>query len=382
MKIIICPDSFKGAIGSIEAAKAIKKGMSKVLPDARYVLLPMADGGEGTVDVLLYAIGGKKYTETVHDPLGRKIKAEYAILKDGTGVIEMASASGLPLLKKEERNPLITSTYGTGELILALIRKKVKSILIGVGGSATCDGGSGMAMALGVNFYSDSGEKIKEGGGFLDKLKRIDISGINKNVLKTSITVMCDVRNPLTGKYGAARVFGPQKGADKKMVEILEKNLCHYAKIIKQQLGKDIQKIPGSGAAGGLSAGLVAFCNAKIVEGSRFIAENIGLEKNIKDAHLIITGEGRIDSQVRFGKTIMAVLEVAKKYNVPVIGLCGIKSGSLDSLYKNGLTAVFPIAPGPVSIEESMKNTKTFLENTAKEVAGLVKCFCQNRLKN
>ncbi|MCX7705775.1 MAG: glycerate kinase [bacterium] len=379
MKIVICPDSFKGSLGAKEVAKAIYQGMHKILPEANYEILPMADGGEGTIDALLNALGGKKYHAIVLDPLGRKIKAEYAILSDGTGVIEMASASGLPLLKPEERNPLVTSTYGTGQLILELVKRKVKSILIGVGGSATVDGGMGMAMALGVKFLSSSNKPLRQGGGFLGKLARIDISGINKDVFMTDITVLCDVRNPLTGKYGAAKVFGPQKGADEKMVQLLEKNLRHYAQVIKNQLKKDIENLPGSGAAGGLAAGLVAFLNAQIKEGSRFIVEKIRLENHLKNADIVITGEGKIDNQVRFGKTIMAILECSKKHNVPVIAICGIKSGSLEYLSKNGLTAVFPIVPGVISLEESMKNARTYIEDTSKEIARLMKCFCQNK---
>ncbi|MCM8821558.1 MAG: glycerate kinase [Candidatus Omnitrophica bacterium] len=380
MKIVICPDSFKGSFSAKEVAKAIRKGMKSVLTDAQYSILPMADGGEGTTDALLNAIGGKKYKALVSDPLGRKICAEYAILSDGTGVIEMASASGLPLLKPEERNPLLTSTYGTGQLILELIKKKVKSFLIGVGGSATVDGGMGMAKALGVKFYSRSKKELREGGGFLGKLVKIDTSGINVDVLRTDITVLCDVTNPLTGRYGAAKVFAPQKGADIKMVELLEKNLRHYAQVIREQLKKDVENIPGSGAAGGLAAGLVAFLNAKIKEGSKFIAEKIELEKHIKDADIVITGEGRIDGQVSFGKTIMAVLEKAKRHNVPVIALCGIKSGSIDDLYRNGLTAVFSIVPGPVKLEESIKNAGDFIKDTSREIARLIKCFCRKRL--
>lgn len=379
MKIVICPDSFKGSLSAKQVAQVIYNGMHRILPQAMYKILPMADGGEGTIDALLNATGGKKYKATVLDPLGRKIKAEYAVLSDGTGVIEMACASGLPLLRIEERNPLITSTYGTGQLILELVRKNVKSILIGVGGSATVDGGMGMARAVGIKFFSGSGKVLKEGGGFLGQLAKIDTTGVNKKVLRADITVLCDVKNPLTGRYGAAKIFAPQKGADEKMVELLEKNLSHYAKIIRKQLKKDIEKIPGSGAAGGLAAGLVAFLGAKIKEGSKFIAEKISLETHLKDADIVITGEGKIDGQVRFGKTIMAVLEYAKKYEVPVIALCGIKTDSLDYLYRNGLTAVFSVVPGVVSFEKSMKCAGIYIKNTSKDIARLLKCFYQNK---
>ncbi len=382
MKIVICPDSFKGSLSARQVAESIFKGLKRVIPEAKYVILPMADGGEGAVDAFLFAIGGRKYHAFVHDPLGRKIKAEYAVLSDGTGVMEMASASGLPLLKAEERNPLISSTYGTGELLLELVKKKVKTILIGAGGSATVDGGMGMAKALGVKFFSESKKELADGGGSLGKLKTIDISGLNKQVLKTRIIVLADVKNPLTGRYGAARVFAPQKGADSKMVEVLEKNMKHYAHIIRTQLKKDVENMAGSGAAGGLGAGLIAFLDAEIKEGSRFIAEKIDLENHIKDADIVITGEGKIDSQVRFGKTILAVIEKAKKYRVPVIALCGQKTDSLDALYKRGLTAVFSIVPGPVLLPESMEKAHIFLEKTSGEIAGLIKCFYQVRLKN
>ncbi len=382
MKFVICPDSFKGSLSSREVARSIHRGLKKVIPEAEYTIFPMADGGEGTIDTLLFALGGKRYSATVFDPLGRKIKAEYGILLDNTGVIEMAAASGLPLLRKEERNPLITSTYGTGQLLLELVKRNVKTILIGVGGSATVDGGMGMAKAIGVKFLSGSNREIGDGGGALGRLKKIDISGINKKLLETKIIVLCDVKNPLTGKYGAANIFAPQKGADKKMVEILEKNLKHYASIIKKQLGKDIEHLAGSGAAGGLAAGLVAFLNAEIKEGSKFIAEKIGLENHMKDADIVITGEGKIDSQVKFGKTIMAVIEIARKYNVCVIALCGIKSDPIDALYKKGLTAVFPVAPCYVTIEESMKNAAFFIEKTSREIAALIKCLYLNRQKN
>mgnify|MGYP000868974113 FL=1 len=375
MKILICPDSFKGSLSAKEVANTICLAMSKILPDAIFITSPMADGGEGTVDALLSGIGGKKYTVSVLDPLGRKINAEYAILSDGTGVMEMACASGLPLLKTHEKNPLVTSTYGTGQMILEMVKKKVKHILVGVGGSATVDGGMGMAKALGVKFYSKSGKELKEGGGFLGRLAKIDVSGINQDVLKTKITVLCDVNNPLTGQYGASRIFGPQKGATEQMVELLDSNLHHYATIIKKQLKKDVEFIPGAGAAGGLAAGLYAFLNAYLVEGAKYIAEKLNLEKHIKESDVIITGEGKIDSQVKFGKTILPVIETAKKYQKPVIALCGQKARDTEFLRNAGLTATFPIVPGPVLLEEAMKNAKAYLQDTAREIACLIKCF-------
>ncbi|HOK79595.1 MAG TPA: glycerate kinase [bacterium] len=377
MKILICPDSFKGSLSAKEVANTIRLAMGKILRNTTFISLPMADGGEGTVDALLSGLGGKKYKVSVCDPLGRKIIAEYALLSDGTGVMEMASASGLPLLKAHERNPLITSTYGTGQMILEMVKKKVKHIVVGVGGSATVDGGMGMAKALGVKFYSKSGKELREGGGFLGHLAKIDVSGINRDVLKTKVTVLCDVNNPLIGKHGASRVFGPQKGATKTMVELLDRNLHHYATIIKKQLKKDVELIPGAGAAGGLAAGLLAFLNANLVEGAKYIAEKIQLEKHIKESDIIITGEGKIDSQVKFGKTILHVIETAKKHNKPVIALCGQKTGDTEFLRKAGLTAIFSIVSGPTFFEEAIKNAKLYLQSTSREIACLIKCFSQ-----
>jgi glycerate kinase len=380
MKILICPDSFKGCLSAIVAGNTIKKGMQKVLPHAQYTVLPMADGGEGTVDALLFAIGGKKYRAIVSDPLGRKIQAEYAILSDGTGVMEMASASGLPLLKQSERNPLITSSFGTGQLIKEMAKRNLTSILIGVGGSATVDGGMGMAMAIGVKFYSKNGKQLRQGGGFLGNLSNIDISGIDEKIKKIKITVLCDVKNPLTGKYGASRVFAPQKGATEQMVKLLEKNLSHFAEIIRKQLKKDIENVPGSGAAGGIAAGLMAFLDAKLVEGSRYIAEKLNLEKHMKNCDFVITGEGKIDGQTKFGKAILPVIETAKKFNVPVIALCGQKSSDAEILRKYGLTSIFSIVPGPVTLEESLRNAEKFLIKTSQELAYLIKCLSKNKL--
>ncbi|MGB9642640.1 MAG: glycerate kinase [Candidatus Ratteibacteria bacterium] len=377
MKILICPDSFKGSLSAKEVANTIRVAMGKILQDATFSSIPMADGGEGTVDALLSALGGKKFKVSVLDPLGRKITAEYTLLSDGTGVMEMASASGLPLLKADEKNPLITSTYGTGQIIIEMVKKKVKHILVGVGGSATVDGGMGMAKALGVKFYSKSGKELKEGGGFLGHLAKIDVSGINQDVLKTKVTVLCDVNNPLTGKYGASRVFGPQKGATETMVELLDRNLHHYAAIIKKQLKKDIELIPGAGAAGGLGAGLAAFLNANLVEGAKYIAEKIQLERHIKESDIIITGEGKIDSQIKFGKTILHVIETAKRHKKPVIALCGQKTDDTKFLHKAGLTAIFSIVWGPVSLEEAIKKAKLYLQTTSREIACLIKCFSQ-----
>jgi len=375
MKLVICPDSFKGSISSIQAARAIRLGFAHVFPKADFVLLPLADGGEGTVEALCFAKGGKKFTAKVHDPLGRPVKAEYAVLDDGTGVIEMAAASGLPLLAKSERNPLITSTFGTGELILHILDRGVKRIIIGIGGSATVDGGTGMARALGVRFLSKNGAVVNDGGGALRQISHIDISGLSPQVKSATFIVVSDVNNPLTGRYGAARVFGPQKGATADMVKVLDEGLTHFAAVIKRQFGADVSNVPGAGAAGGLGAALHFFLNAKIIEGSRFIVKEIGLVKHLVGADLLITGEGKIDGQVRFGKAILAVIEAGKKARVPVIAFCGHATREAATLHDMGLCAYFPILPEPVSPGRAMANAIDYLRDAAGQVARLILCL-------
>jgi glycerate 2-kinase len=373
MKIVICPDSFKGSLSSAGAARAIQGGFKPVFPAARFILLPLADGGEGTVETLLSARGGRRCTARVHDPLGRPVAAGYAVLKDGTGVVEMAAASGLPLLKAAERNPCVTSTFGTGELILRLLEKGIRRVIIGIGGSATVDGGTGMAKALGVKFLTPRGTLLKEGGGFLARLDRIDAAGLDPRVKRTEFIVVSDVNNPLTGRIGAARIFGPQKGASPAMVKLLDRGLAHYAAVIRRQFGADIDRMPGAGAAGGLGAGLHFFLGARIVEGSRFIVKELGLRGLLRDADLLVTGEGKIDGQVKFGKAILAVIEEGRRARVPVVAFCGQATPEAAGLRKKGLTAVFPILQGPVALDEAMAHAAGHLQTTAGQVAQLIR---------
>ncbi|MCK4748432.1 MAG: glycerate kinase, partial [Bacteroidales bacterium] len=283
MKILIAPDSFKNALSALGVANSIKKGLLKALPGTEIMIVPMADGGEGTVESLIDATDGKLSSVRVHDPLMREVDSFFGITGDGnTAVIEMAAASGIHLINSEERDPWITTTRGTGQLIRAALDEGCRTILLGIGGSATNDCGTGMARALGVKFLGPEGRPVKEGGGALGDVRRIDISGLDQRIRDTNILVACDVTNPLTGPNGASRVYAPQKGADDAMVKKLDRNLADFAGTIRDQIGKDVENVPGAGAAGGLGAGLIAFLDAKLVEGVPAIAERIGLEEKIK----------------------------------------------------------------------------------------------------
>ncbi len=373
MKIIIAPDSFKGSLSAIEVADTIEKEIKKVLPKVKIKKIPLADGGEGTVETLVNVTRGKIIRCSVKDPLGRKIRSFFGILGDKrTAVIEMASASGLPLLSLKERNPLITTTYGTGELIKEALKRNCRKIIIGIGGSATVDGGAGMAQALGARLLDKNGKKLPFGGGNLGKLAKIDCSDFDKRIKKTKVIIASDVTNPLCGKDGAAKVYGPQKGATTTMVKILEKNLFHYAQVIKRYLDRDVLNLPGAGAAGGLGAGLLSFLDARMEKGVELILKTIELERYLKDADLVITGEGKIDAQVKYGKTILGVAKLAKKYNIPVIALCGALTDEAYELHRYGISVLASIIPAPISLDEAMRNAKKFLKKKAGELIRLI----------
>lgn len=298
MKIVVAPDSFKGSLTAIEVADGIEQGIREIFPEAEIVKIPMADGGDGTVQCLVNATGGKILREKVIDPLGEEVLASYGILGDKkTAVIEMAEASGLTLVSENKRNPLITTTYGTGQLIRAALNQGCRKMIIGIGGSATNDGGAGMVQALGAKLLDKEEKEIGFGGGELKKISRIDIRHMDKRLSDTKIVVASDVTNPLCGPKGASRVYGPQKGATPEMAVELDKSLAHFAKMIKRDLHKDVKNIPGAGAAGGLGASLMAFLNAELRPGIDIVIEVVRLEEAIKGADLVITGEGKIDSQ-------------------------------------------------------------------------------------
>ncbi|WP_312469473.1 glycerate kinase [Neobacillus sp.] len=374
MKFVLAPDSFKESMTAKNAALAMQKGILKVFPDADCVIVPMADGGEGTVESLVSMTNGEIIKTEVLGPLGEKVVADYGLLNEGhTAVIEMASASGLELIKPEDRNPLLTTTYGTGELIKHALDKGVSRILIGIGGSATNDGGTGMLQALGVTFKNKNGEELPFGGGALHQLHTIDLSGLDERIKKIKMDVACDVTNPLIGENGASAVFGPQKGATPEVVKLLDQNLAHFADVIHQVLNKDITHLVGGGAAGGMGAGLTAFLNAHLKKGIDLVIEYTGLEEQIKGADYVFTGEGSIDGQTLFGKTPFGVATIAKKHSVPVIALAGRIGKGVDSLYDHGFTAIVGILPGVSTLEEALKAGATNLEFAAENICRILK---------
>ena len=373
MRILIAPDSYKNALSALEVAKSLKSGLQKVFQDAEFEILPMADGGEGTVEALIDATHGQMIKTPVCDPLMRPIESSFGITGDGvTAVIEMASASGIQLITSGERNPWITTTYGTGELILAALDRGCRDIILGIGGSATNDCGMGMAAALGVKFLDHAGNSVGPGGGMLAEVTRIDISGLDERIKETKIMVACDVTNPLTGPDGAAHVYGPQKGADPEMVNKLDSNLKKFSDLIMEQLGKDVEQIPGAGAAGGLGAGLIAFLDGELVEGVPAIAAKTGLDEAVAKADIVITGEGGIDFQTQFGKTPYGVAQVAKKHGKPVIAVAGTIGEGAEELYSQGIDVVVSILDKPMSLEEAIQETPTLLEATGERIGRLL----------
>lgn len=373
MKIAVAPDSYKGSLSAKEVSDAIERGIKKCDSTAEVVKVPMADGGEGTVRALVDATGGRIIDVTVSDPLMRRINAFYGILGDNsTAVIEMSAASGLTLLSKDERDPLITTTYGTGELIIDALNRGCTKIIIGIGGSATNDGGEGMAKALGVKFIGSNGNDIGLGGGYLNKLHSIDTSKIDKRIFDCEIVAACDVENPLCGENGASHVFGPQKGASPDDVELLDNNLLHYGKLVEDATGVKVVDVKGSGAAGGLGAALLAFLDAKLEKGIEIVTKTVSLENRIKDADLVITGEGMIDFQTAFGKTPYGVAKVASKYGIPVIAIAGGIGKDADTLYKKGFASIFCIADKPMTLEESVENCERLLEDAAERIMRLI----------
>ncbi|MCD9519587.1 glycerate kinase [Photobacterium phosphoreum] len=372
MKIIIAPDSYKESLTAMEVATAIEAGFCQVMPDAEYIKLPMADGGEGTVQSLVDASNGTIIEHSVTGPLGKSVPAFFGIMGDGkTAVIEMAAASGLHLVSPDLRNPMLTTSYGTGELILAALDHGVEHIIIGIGGSATNDGGSGMAQALGVQLLDSNAQPLGLGGQALAQLATIDVSHIDPRLAHIKLEVACDVDNPLCGEKGASQVFGPQKGATPIMVAELDQNLAHYADIIKRDLGTDIKNTAGAGAAGGMGAALLGLFNAQLRSGIEIVIDAVNFNEIVKDADLVITGEGRIDSQTIHGKTPIGVARAAKKFNKPVIGIAGCLSQDCGVVYGHGIDAVFSVVPAAMSLEQAFKNAAINVELTARNVAAI-----------
>ena len=370
MKIVIAPDSFKESLTALEVAEAIEAGLKKVLPDAEYVKVPMADGGEGTVQSLVDATEGRLISAEVCAPLGNKVKAEFGLSGDGrTAIIEMAAASGLHLVPPEARNPLRTTSYGTGELILAALAEGVEKIIVGIGGSATNDGGAGMLQALGALLLDAHHQPIGAGGGCLQDLAAIDLSGLDKRLAGVEIVVACDVDNPLCGEKGASAVFGPQKGATPEMVQALDSGLQHFAAIAARDLGLDIQSPAGAGAAGGMGGGVLLLPDARLQAGVQIVMEAVKLAEKVQDADLVITGEGRMDAQSVHGKTPIGVAHTAKAFGKPVIAIVGCLREDYEVVYAQGIDAVFPIIRQLGSLEEILQHGRDNLVSAAQNVA-------------
>ncbi len=373
MKIVVAPDSFKGSVSALEAAHAIEQGIRRVFPDAVIDKIPMADGGEGTVQSLVDATGGHLRTQHVVGPLGNQVEATFGILADEeTAVIEMASASGLTLVPPDNRNPLLTTTYGTGQLIRAALEVGCRRLIIGIGGSATNDGGVGMAEALGVRSLRADGKQIPRGGGNLQQLRSIDITKLHPAIAETETVVACDVNNPLTGTNGASHVYGPQKGATPEMIETLDRCLAHLNAVLTQTLGKSFNAIPGAGAAGGLGAGLMAFLNAELKLGVDIMIDAVNLKKRVQGASLIFTGEGQLDFQTAFGKTPIGVAKIAKAHGIPVIAIAGSIAEGAEAVYEAGIDAMLGIPQEPMSLEDAVKAATRLIANTAEQAARLV----------
>lgn len=367
MKIVIAPQGFKGNLTALEVAQAIEEGVKRIVPDAETVLKPMADGGEGTVQALVDATGGELITTEVTGPLEERVNAHWGILSDKTtAVIEMASASGLPLVPPEKRNPFITTTYGTGELIRAALDRGCRKLIIGIGGSATNDGGIGMAQALGARLLDADNKELPFGGAALARLERIDISGMDPRLADFEVTLASDVNNPLCGPRGASAIYGPQKGASPEMVKQLDAALSHYADVIKKDLDIDLREVPGAGAAGGLGLGLMVFLKAKAVPGIDVVIRATNLIADLKGAEIVFTAEGRIDCQSAMGKVPTGVALAAKEFGATVIALAGEVADDCRVVFDQGIDAVLSIAPGPITLDQSMAEAEKLLTNAAE----------------
>jgi glycerate kinase len=374
MRIVIAPDSFKESLSALQVADAIEAGFREVFPHAEVRKLPVADGGEGTVQAMIDATGGRRVALDVTGPLGEKVAAFYGELpapEDGKpmAVIEMAAASGLELVSPQRRNPLLATSRGTGELILHALDKGVRRFVLGVGGSATNDGGAGMLQALGVRMLSEAGVELDAGGAALAGLVRIDVSALDPRVKESEFHIACDVSNPLVGPNGASAVFGPQKGATPDMVAQLDACLAHYAKVVARDLGRDVADMPGAGAGGGIGAAMVVFLGGRLRPGIEIIAEAVGLEQAVVDADLVITGEGRIDGQSVSGKTPVGVARIAKRHGKPVIAIGGGLAVDAAVVHAHGIDAVFAAVCRPCTVEEALAEAGANLKAAARNVA-------------
>jgi glycerate kinase len=373
MKIVIAPDSFKESLTAMAVASEIEAGFREFFPDAQYVKLPVADGGEGTVQAMIDASGGRRVELQVTGPLGEPVSAFYGLMGDGaTAVIEMAAASGLELVPPARRNPLHTTSYGTGQLILNALDAGARRFVLGVGGSATNDGGAGMLQALGGRLLDAAGAELNAGGGALAALARIDLSALDARIKDSVFDIACDVTNPLVGERGASAIFGPQKGATPEMVEQLDANLRHYAAIIARDLDQHVAEIAGAGAGGGIGAGMMVFLGGRLRPGSEIVTAAVGLDAAVVDADLVITGEGRIDGQTIHGKTPIGVAKVAQRHGKPVIAIAGGLATGAAAVHAHGIDAVFGAVSRPCTVEEALAGAAVNVRSAARNIAAVL----------
>ena len=370
---ILVPDSFKGTLSAIEVCNIMKSSIKNLYEDANIISVPVADGGEGTVDAFLYALGGEKKSVWVSDAFNeQKILAHYAMLKDDIAIIEMATCAGLPLVKNR-LEPDKTTTFGVGELIIDAINSGAKKIILGLGGSATNDGGCGMASALGVKFKDEQDQEFIPTGGTLSQIYKIDMNNIYSKIKDVEFISMCDVDNPLCGRLGASAVFAPQKGADEDMVKLLDEGLAHLAKIIKRDLYIEVKDIKGAGAAGGLGAGSIAFLQSKLTKGIDVILDTINFDELVSKADIVFTGEGKFDSQSLHGKVVMGVANRSQKYKTPVIVVTGVIGENIQEAYNKGITAIFSINKEPMEFSKSALKSKENMILTMENILRLLK---------
>ena len=368
-KILISPQEFKESLTGLEVANAIQEGINKVDSKIKTSLVPVADGGDGTLQTMVDVTGGEIITETVRDHLGRNIDSVWGKLgDDSSAVIEMAKASGLALLNENEKSATLTSTYGTGQLFKFALDQGIKNFIIGIGGSATNDGGAGFVSALGAKLYDENGKEVESNGISLSSIRDIDMSNFDKRVKNTSVRVACDVTNPLCGNEGASAIFGPQKGANPEEVNLLDKNLLHWASLIKDQLGKDILNVPGAGAAGGLGAGLMAFTDAELSIGANIVLDSLNYDEHLRDVDLVIVGDASTDKSNQFNKSPVAVAMRAKKLGIPVICLSGSVGQGYSESRDLGISSFFSIVSGPIELKYAIENAHELIVKSTEEI--------------
>ncbi len=373
MKIVIAPDSFKESLTAKQVCNAIETGLKRVFVNAEYISVPVADGGEGTVQSMVDATQGRLIHKRVTGPLGEPVDALYGILGDNqTAIIEVAAASGLALVATNQRDPMKTSSYGTGQLIEAALDNGINKFIIGLGGSATNDGGIGLLEAIGVKFFDKNNQELATNGSSLCKIHRIDTTKLDPRFTKSSFLIACDVDNPLCGLQGASAIFGPQKGASSKDIEQLDIGLLHYSQLLEKQFHINLKDIPGTGAAGGIAVALLAFSNAQMKKGINIVLDRVKLREHLQSADIVFTGEGCIDQQTAYGKTPMGVAQLAKQFNLPVIAIAGCLEGNYQTVYNNGIDAVFASTPKAMPLQDAFKYAEKNIANTAENIARIL----------